>query len=296
MTDSKASVRAYALLAGAQLAVGAAAIFARWALTGAGPLSVSALRLTIAAAAVWALAAMRRKATHVSPEFRTRLAIAGVALAAHFGTWIASLQYTTVAISTLLVSTTPLWTAMYDAVVRKRPMRARVWPAYALAGLGLLMVVGIGGSAPPIPGHALLGAALAIAGSISIGAYFEIVRSMRADVSTRDVVQQTYGWAAIVLIVAAVVARQAPPPLEDGTAWAGIVAMALVSQLLGHTAMNASLRRFSPTAVAMTTLLEPVVAALLALAIFGERLLPLALLGGVVLLAAVAAVLREEAR
>ncbi len=50
------------------------------------------------------------------------------------------------------------------------------------------------------------------------------------------------------------------------TAWLGILAMALVSQLLGHTALNAALRDFTPSTIALTTLLEPVIAGLLAAA------------------------------
>jgi drug/metabolite transporter (DMT)-like permease len=86
------------------------------------------------------------------------------------------------------------------------------------------------------------------------------------------------------------------PPLHDGVAWGGIVAMALVSQLLGHTAMNAALRWFSPSVLAFTTVVEPVIAALLALAIFHESLAPPALLGGAVVLVAIGIVLREENR
>ena len=72
------------------------------------------------------------------------------------------------------------------------------------------------------------------------------------------------------------------------------MAMALISQLLGHTALNAALRWFSPSAVAMTTLLEPVTAAVLALFIFGETLSPLAVAGGLLVLLAIGAFLREE--
>jgi drug/metabolite transporter (DMT)-like permease len=71
--------------------------------------------------------------------------------------------------------------------------------------------------------------------------------------------------------------------------------MALVSQLLGHTALNASLRWFTPSAVAMTSLMEPVTAAILALLLFGETLTPLAIGGGVLVLLAIGAFLREEA-
>ena len=72
--------------------------------------------------------------------------------------------------------------------------------------------------------------------------------------------------------------------------------MALVSQLLGHTAMNSALRWFSASAVAFTTLVEPIVAALLALAIFGERLSAIAIAGGLLVLGAIGIFIREERR
>jgi drug/metabolite transporter (DMT)-like permease len=55
--------------------------------------------------------------------------------------------------------------------------------------------------------------------------------------------------------------------------------MALISQLLGHTSLNAALRDFAPSTVAMSTLLEPVFAAALAAAIFHETLSLTAALG-----------------
>jgi len=117
---SEASLRPYLVLVFAQIAVGSAAIFARFALTGAGPLAVSASRLAIAAIALLALAAIRRPAESTRPSQRDRVifACAGLALAIHFGAWIWSLQYTSVAVSTLLVATTPIWTALYDALAR----------------------------------------------------------------------------------------------------------------------------------------------------------------------------------
>jgi len=166
--------------------------------------------------------------------------------------------------------------------------------AYAGGAAGLWLIVGVAGSAPPIPGHQLLGAVLALAGSLAIGAYFVLVRTVRASLTTTNIVTWTYGWAAIGLTVAALATRQPPPPLHATAAWIGILAMALVSQLLGHTAMNASLRWFSPSAIAMATLLEPIFAAVLAAAIFGERLTAQAVLGGTILLAAIGVVLIYE--
>lgn len=284
----------YLLLAGAQLAVGAAAIFARMALGGAGPLAVAAARLCVAAAVLAPFALASRATGAPAPRQRRSLAVAGVALAAHFAGWIASLEYTTVAVSTLLVATTPIWTAIYEAVVRgHRPSRPTLL-AFAGGALGLLAVVGFDTTAPPHPGHQLLGVALALCGSLAMAAYLTIVRDARGTLSTTAIVARTYLWAAVLLAAGAAIARQPLPPLADATAWAGILAMALVSQLLGHTAINASLRWFSASTVSFTNLLEPVAAAVLALIVFGEALSPPALGGALLLLGAIAVVLREQ--
>jgi drug/metabolite transporter (DMT)-like permease len=287
----------YLILGSAQLAVGAAAIFARFALAAAGALAVAAGRLTIAAALLWAIALWsrgslgeRKSATRV--QRRWGLPLAGIALAIHFGTWIWSLQYTSVAISTLLVATTPVWTALYDAVFARRALGIAAWGAMAAGAGGLILVVGSSRTAPPVPGHELLGAGLALCGAIAIGGYFIIVRGVRHDYGTRYIVTATYSWAAAVLLLAAIAARQPPPPAADTAAWGGIAAMALISQLWGHTAMNAALRWFSPNAVAMSTLVEPIVAALLAFAIFGEALGPSTVAGAALILTSIAVFLR----
>ncbi len=285
------------MLASAQIAVGAAAIFARFALNGAPPVAVSAWRLAIASAVLLSIAALRRRPPRrtAMPSHDSKLFIAaGIALAVHFGTWISSLDYTSIAVSTLLVATTPIWTSLYDSVVYKRRLSTVTWGAFAFGGAGLVLVVGFSRARPPIPGHDLLGSALALSGAIAIGAYFVLVREVRGSYGTREIVTRTYSWAALALLVASVAAGQWPPPFSDARAWGGIVAMALISQLLGHTALNASLRWFSPSSVAMSSLLEPVAAAVLAFFIFGEALTPLALAGGALILLAIGAFLREE--
>ena len=284
---------AYLRLLGAQLAIGAAAIFARFALLGAGPFAVGALRLAIAALVVLAIAGPLRR---LGARREGAFIAAGMALGLHFATWIASLLYTSVAVSTLLVTTAPIWTELFDAL-RERRMPSLSFAASLALAIAGVVIIAAGRSAPaPIAGHALAGAALALAGGIAIAAYLLVVRDAGArhndPLGTRQIVARTYSYAAAGLIVAAVIARQPAPSLADGVAWGGILAMALISQLLGHTALNAALRDFSPSVVALTTLLEPAVAAVLAALIFHETLTPPLVLGGALVLAAVGVTLR----
>jgi drug/metabolite transporter (DMT)-like permease len=289
----------YFRLFSAQLAIGAAAIFARYALTGAGPLAVSALRLILAALPLAVLALLARPRVRLSRKREVAFALAGLALALHFAAWIGSLLYTSVAISTLLVTTTPLFTESYDALVEHRIPGREYLVAVALAFAGVALIASQHATPAPVPGQALLGNALALGGAIAIAAYLLIVRSAGArplsgpPLPTRQIVARTYGWAALVLTVLALFTHQTPPPLGDAASWFGILAMALVSQLLGHTALNAALRTFTPSVVSLTTLLEPLIAALLAAALFREGLSLATIVGGALVLAAVALTLRS---
>ncbi len=284
----------YFFLFGAQLAVGAAALFARLALHGAGPLAVSAGRLLLAALVMLLLT----RPAKIGRRAELAFALAGAILALHFATWIGSLRYTSVAISTLLVCTVPLWTELYDCASERRLPAPAYFVSLALA-LGGVATISAEHAAPaPVPGHALLGGALALLGSVAMGAYLIIVRNVGAQpahgrpLPTRQIVARTYAWAALALVLLAAAARQPPPSASDTSAWLGIAAMALISQLLGHTGLNAALRTFSPSTVGFATLLEPVIAALLAALFLNEPLTLLTVAGGSLVLLAVAVTLR----
>ena len=281
--------RAYALLALGQLAIGAAAIFARFALASGGPLAVSCARLALGSLPLVALAALRGELRARDAATERRLALAGLLLAAHFAAWIASLRYASVAISTLLVCTTPVWTELY-AIARRRRVEPYAALGVAVALAGVAIVVG-----SPDRVNTPLGIALALAGAVAIGGYLLLVRGTDPRYGTLAVTSRTYAYAAVALGAAALFGRDPLPPATDARAWGGIVAMALISQLFGHTALNAAVRVLSATFVSTVTLLEPVIAALLAAWLFGERLGPLTALGAALIFAAIALAVRAPA-
>ncbi len=278
------------LLGAAQLAIGAAAIFARFALTACGPLSASGLRLGIAALPLVALALARGAYARYDGPTERRLLVASLALAAHFGLWLASLQFASVAVSTLLVCTTPIFAEAWTVA------RTRTWRPFAAGGIaaaltGVAIVAGV-----PSRADTPLGIALALGGAIAFATYLLLVRASDARYTTLAVVGRTYPIAALVLGGAALLAHDRVPPLAAHVAWGGILAMALGSQLFGHVALNAAVRMLSATLVGMTILLEPVIAAIAAALIFGERLAPLTGLGALVILAGIGLAVRDETR
>ena len=286
---SRQRPQALGLLALAQVAIGAAAIFARFALVAGGPLAVSWVRLTLAALPLVVLAAVRGK-LRVDGRTERRLLLAGVLLALHFAAWISSLRYASVGIATLLVCTTPIFTELY-AVARRR--RVDVYAALSVltAIAGVAIVVGA-----PDRANNPLGIALALAGAVAIGAYLIVVRGTDPRYGTLTVTSRTYAYAALALGAAVAITGDRVPPLAATSAWAGIFAMAFISQLFGHTALNSAVRVLSATFVSTVTLLEPVVAAVLAAWIFHERIGITTGIGALVIAAAIGVALRGESR
>ena len=101
---------------------------------------------------------------------------AGFLLAGHFWAWVASIQFTTIANSAVLVSTQPLFVAGLSVVFLGEHPTRRQWVGILVAVSGAV-VIGFG--AFGLGGRALLGDALALSAGIMSAGYFSIGRSLR---------------------------------------------------------------------------------------------------------------------
>jgi len=280
------------------LVISFGAILARLAQEGGLPsLAIAALRLGIAALVVTPLA-WGQSRTVLQSLTRRQLALAagaGFFLALHFAAWISSLETTSVASSTALVTTNPVWIALASfAFFGERTSRL------TLAGIvvsltGSLMIFWSDASAETGGRAALLGCALALAGSWCFSAYLLIGRRLRAGMPLTAYIWLAYGMAALFLLAGCGIAGV---PLSGYRlpAYLAALGMALGPQLLGHTAYNWSLRHVSTTFVGVVTLGEPVGSAFLAWCLFGEAFAPLQAAGFVLSLAGVYLAARGEAR
>ncbi len=124
------------------LAVSTGSIFVRFAQQYAPSLVIAAWRLTIATI-VLAPIALSRYRSELSTLGKRELILAlmsGVFLALHFDAWISSLEYTSVASSVVLVSTTPLWVALLAPLTIKEPITRLILSGMLIALLGGILV------------------------------------------------------------------------------------------------------------------------------------------------------------
>lgn len=278
------------------LVVSTASILVRFAQAqGVPSLAIAAWRLCFAAAVLlpFVLVRARTEIAGLSRRDRGLAAASGGFLALHFATWIASLEYTSVASSVALVTTNPIWIALFSwLVLRERMPAARLAAVgLSLAGSGVILATdGAAGAAAGAGTQPTLGNALALAGSLTVCGYLLIGRRLRAHLSLLAYIGVVYTVAAVCLMVLALVSGSALGGYPY-FAWVVLVLLALGPQLLGHSAFNYALKHVSPTMVALVVLAEPVGSTLFAWALFDEAVGPVKaagmalLLGGIFLAA-----------
>jgi drug/metabolite transporter (DMT)-like permease len=282
------------------LIVSTAALLIRWALgAGAGPLAVAAGRLTLAAAVVVPMALARRRTELARLEGRdwAIAGVAGVFLAAHFATWITSLEYTSVASSVALVTTNPIWVGLLSWWLLGEPPTRRTALGIGLAIAGSVLIIAADLSAAPGAAGAdpMRGNGLALLGALAISGYFLVGRSLNRRLSLLAYVAIVYGASALAMNLIAIAGGQ-PIWSVPAAAWLPIALMALGPQLAGHTIINASLRHLSATFVALAILGEPVGSAILAWLLLGETFSALQLAGFGTLLAGIVVAAAGERR
>ncbi len=286
--------------------VSTAALFAHRALAETTPLALAAWRLGLASLFFLAWSACvpigaqpneARPYEWAHAEGRApqavpfRLGLAGLCLAGHFLVWFAALQWTPVARATLLVCTTPLWTTLGNVLLGRRRFTPLYWAALALAAFGVWLVTQA--AREPATLLTLRGDALATLGGALFAGYLLAVEGLHVQIPARRQVTATYTVAAIVLW-GALLTQGRLRLSYSFPVWQAILGMTLGPQIAGHTLLNWSLKHFPSSTVAFSILLEPGIAALLAFVLLHQTVTAGQVVGGVLVLVALALVIAQQ--
>jgi drug/metabolite transporter (DMT)-like permease len=288
-----------ALLAVAVVAVSTSAPLI--AATAAPALAIACWRNLMASGVLLPVALLRRHAElrRLDRRHWALCLLAGTLLAGHFATWVPSVTLTSVASSTALVATQPVWAALLARALG-RQVRRPVWIGTGVAVVGAAMLTGVDVT---LSARALLGDLLALVGGALAAAYVTVGGALRApspvraraEISTTAYTTICYSTCALLLLILCLATGQQLTGYTGGT-WLRLAGLAAGAQLLGHSLVNVALRTTSPTVVSLAILVE-VPGAILIAAIFLRQLPPAGTLPGLlVLLAGLALVIRSGAR
>lgn len=273
-----------ALFVGA-LAIGSSGIFVR--LSETGPTATAFWRgaLALPFLALWAWLERRRQRAGGALPASLRdpmLVWAGVFFAGDLALWHASLLLTSIAASTLEANCAPLLVTLFAwAYWGERP-RPAFLVALALAFGGMLLIL-----APKLGGgsHALLGDALGLGTACFYAAYLVVVARLRARHGTGTVMAVSTLVFTLLLLPLALMQKFLP---ETSHGWWLLFGCALSAQVLGQSLIAYAFAHLPATFGAVGLYVQVLAAAVYAWLLLGERLTPLQLLGGVVVLFAIA--------
>lgn len=212
---------------------------------------------------------------------------AGLLLAGHFWAWVASIQLTTIASSSVLVSTQPLFVAGLSVVFLRESPSPRQWVGIVVAILGAA-VIGWGDLA--LGGSALLGDALALSAGMMSAGYFTIGRKLRQRLDLWAYTGLVYGAAALPLTLVVLLSPSTDLTGHSLQNWMVFLGLAAVPMMLGHSGINYALRYLPAYVANLASLGEPVGATLIAWVLPAIREIPppQTLLGGILVLTGIA--------
>ncbi len=275
--------------------VSTASILIRFAQADASSIVISAARLIVASLILVPLALL-----HFRDEFLTlektdflKAGLAGLFLSLHFALWISSLQFTSVASSVVLVTTTPLWVAILSPLILKEPIRTPVIIGLVISMVGG-MIVGLGNGCQfsggellckegLFGGEGMFGNFLALFGAWMAAGYVLIGRQLRKKLSTIPYTALVYGAAALILLMI-VILRREPIFSYRLETYGWLLALGILPQLLGHSLFNWSLKYVSAAYVSLSLLGEPIGTIILAFLFLKESPTSLEAVGAVLIL------------
>lgn len=283
-------VRAYAVLLTGVASVALAAVLIKLALVeGVPALVVADTRLMLAALFLTPLA-LRRHGTVLRGLSRQSILLiiaSGIFLAIHFWSWVSSLQYSSVLVSGVLVTTSPIWVGLLDVFVLKARLNWALVTGVVITLIGsVLLALPEAGQAAVTSSSDMIGGGLALLGAMTFSVYMIIGSKMRDRIPLLAYLWGVYGTAALVLLLMVGLSGVAFTGYSP-TAYILLILITIFPQLIGHSSLNYALAFLPATYISIATQLEPIGSAIIAYFLLSETPRAVQIIGSAVILAGV---------
>jgi drug/metabolite transporter (DMT)-like permease len=277
-----------ALAAGAAIVSFAPILVKASGIWGVGPTAIALWRCLLGAVIVAGLATVLRIRLTAPRSVIGLLVLAGVAFALDLYVWHRAILLTGAGMATILASVQVFVTAVLSAALFREPLTARFLVSAVAALLGVVLLVGVGSDVAFTPdyvrgiGFGLTTGLLYSLFLVSLRAAGKRARELSSLVSL--------AWFSLIAGLLLLVLASFEPTSVFPTHWQGWVLvglLALVAQSLGWWTIARSLPRVEGAVGGLMLLLQPVLATIWGVLIFGESLAALQVAGAVITLAAV---------
>jgi len=284
-------IRGYSILFLAMLAVGWAAIFIRWC-EGLDPLLIAFYRMAWATLILIPFSIIRAPSIFRNVGWRVVgiMSLVGLVRALHFSTWTASLFYTTVASSTVIVTTQPIYLVVLTILFSSERVRGLSVVSILLALCGAIV---IGWGDMKFTGDYLKGDLLALAGAVCAAIYLFLGRTIRQRIENLAYVQVVYGSSALFLLIIVLLFSRFEISFPFRFHFM-LLLLGLIPTVFGHTLYNWALKKMRAYIVGTSILGEPLGASLYAWLIFREVPPGTTFLGAILIFSGVALLFYSE--
>jgi drug/metabolite transporter (DMT)-like permease len=269
------------------IAISTASIFIK--LCEAPALIISAYRMILASLILFPWAGYQKVWRGWEKKDVAWLILSGSFLGFHFASWIASLKYTSVASSVVLVTTNPIFVGIGSWLFLKERLGFNL-----ILGIGLSVIGSglIGYGDMTLSKEALMGDGLALLGALAASGYFLVGRKMRRNKDLLAYIFPVYSTAGLILIIFSL-SFQKPLFGYSSSTYLFLFLLAIVPQLIGHTTFNWALKYLPASMIAIAILGEPIGSTILAYFILSEGLTFWKILGGIFIFAGILIALKK---
>ncbi len=211
---------------------------------------------------------LRTEIVSLSPKQYLLSGLSGLFLASHYVLWFESLNYTSVASSTVIVTLQPIFAVVAGYFLFKERVGF-------IGTVGILVSIGgscfIGWQDFQTSHLALFGDLLALVSAVLITAYFLIGQAVRQKVSVMTYSMLGYISSIVILFIYGVFQQSSFTGYSQKT-WILFVCMAIFSTLFGQMLINWVLKWMNTTTVTVAILTEVIWAAVLSTIILNEKI------------------------
>ena len=274
------------LIAISAASFGTLAIFGRYAYNdGMNIYTVLFLRFGISASFMTVILLLRKE--HF-PRGRILTQLIGMGALGYVGQsfmYLTAINYASAGLVALLLYLYPFFVAILSTIfLHEKVTRIKII-ALVLALFGTALTVG------PVSGQ-LIGALMAITAAIIYSIYIIVGTNVMKHVTAVQSSTVIFASAGAVYGLLTLLNGVQFPATNSG--WLAMLGIIIISTIIPVVTFLAGLERIGPTNAAMLSTLEPIVTVLLAAWLFGDKLLPIVMIGGGLILVAVILLTRAE--